>query len=221
MQRTKDEYSFSAIKIIKRSGIVLAGGASKRFGYDKGLCLLGGEILVHRVVQSLAGLVDEVLCVVSSEKRKNEYQEFLSCLAKIIIDVYPEGSPLIGLITGLRRCQGDYALVAACDMPFINPDVVCLLFHKASEHNGAVIVKPNGWIEPFLAVYKVTPCLAEAERLYRAGDLRLRMVFRNLKDVVYVAAEEIAGLDPNSLSFFDADTEEKLSLAETILKRVN
>ncbi|MCW4049061.1 MAG: molybdenum cofactor guanylyltransferase [Candidatus Bathyarchaeota archaeon] len=201
-----------------RSGVILAGGTSSRVGFDKGLHMLRGKPIISRVIESLNGVVGDIMVVVGSDEMRRVYQPVVGESVKVLVDKYGAGSPLIGLITGLGKSSGEYVVVAACDMPFIEPDLIELLFDKALGHDGAVYVKPNGWIEPLLAVYRVDVCLAEAERLYRAGDLRLRMVLRNLSDVVYLPVSEAEAIDPGLRSFFDADTEEKLITALKIIK---
>jgi molybdopterin-guanine dinucleotide biosynthesis protein A len=201
------------------SAVILAGGSSKRLGYDKGLRALAGKPLVSYAVDALRPLVDEVILVVGSEAQRRSYRSILSTSAKICVDLYPGGSPLVGLITGLTEARGDYTFVTGCDMPFIRPGPVELLFSRASSRDGSVFLKPNGWIEPLLAVYRVDTCLPEATRLHRAEDLRIRMVLRNLRDVAYVPASS-AGVDPELL-FFDADTEERLATAELILSHTD
>ena len=201
------------------SAVILAGGSSKRLGYDKGLRALAGKPLVSYAVDALMQLVDEVIVVVGSDAQRQSYRSILPPSAKMCIDMYPGGSPLVGLITGLTEARGDYAFVTACDMPFLSPDPVELLFSRAAGRDGAVFLKPNGWIEPLLAVYRVDTCLPEAMRLHRAEDLRIRMVLRNLRDVAYVPASS-AGVDPELL-FFDADTVERLAAAELIINHTD
>ena len=198
-----------------RSAVILAGGSSRRLGYDKGLKPLAGKPLVSYAVDALRPLVDEVILVVGSDAQRGSYRSSLPASVKISVDMYPGGSPLVGLITGLTEAHGEYSIVTGCDMPFISPGPVELLFSRGEGRDGAVFLKPNGWIEPLLAVYRVDTCLAEAMRLLRAEDLRIRMVLRNLRDVAYVPASSL-GVDPELL-FFDADTEERLVAAERLI----
>lgn len=44
-------------------GAIIAGGAARRFGADKGAALLGGEALVDHVAHALAGQCDAVIIV--------------------------------------------------------------------------------------------------------------------------------------------------------------
>ncbi len=201
-----------------RTGIILAGGDSKRIGTDKGLLDLDGKPLIQYVVESLKSVVDEIIVVVGSEERMPFYWQVLDANVKVVADMYDEGSPLIGLMTGLTNAKGEYAVVAACDMPFINSDLVDLLFLLSYDLNGTLLIKPNGWVEPLPAVYKVGMSLKRASQLYMQGDLRIRKVLETLPDVARVPIERLRVLDPELRSFFDLDTRERYNEALRILK---
>jgi molybdopterin-guanine dinucleotide biosynthesis protein A len=132
--------------------------------------------------------------------------------------MYPEGSPLVGLMTGLSFCKHPYAFAVACDMPFICDEAVEMLFTEAEGRDGAVFEKPNGWIEPLVAVYNVKTALRKAERLYREGDLRVRMIFLSLEDVSLIPVERLRVVDPELRTFFDTDSEERFGEAELIIR---
>jgi molybdopterin-guanine dinucleotide biosynthesis protein A len=201
-----------------RTGIILAGGESKRIGTDKGLLDLDGKPLISYVVENLRSIVDEIIVVVGSEAKKPFYWQVLDKDVKVVADMYDEGSPLIGLITGLTNATGEYALVTACDMPFINSDLVDLLFLMAHELNGTLLIKSNGWVEPLTAVYKVDNSLKRALQLHTHGDLRLRKVLETMQDVARVPVERLRALDPELRSFFDLDTPERVDEALKILR---
>lgn len=207
--------NISPVNRAMRSAIILAGGSSRRLGQDKGLRILAGRRLVTYSIDALQPMVDEVLLVVGSEAQRGLYLDALPSWVKIVVDRYSGGSPLVGLITGLEEARSEYAFVTACDMPFISREPVELLFSEAVNRNGAAFMKPDGWIEPLFAVYRVDACLPEATRLFRAGDLRIRMVLRNLGDVAYIPPSGLGfSLEPLLL---DTDTEEKLIFAENII----
>jgi molybdopterin-guanine dinucleotide biosynthesis protein A len=203
---------------LTRSGVVLAGGSSKRLGVDKGLRLLAEKPLVNHIVESIRDHVDEVIVVVASEEQKEDYQRAVDA-ALIVKDMYPEDSPLVGLMTGLSFCKYPYAFVVACDMPFIRDEAVEMLFAEAEGREGAVFEKPNGWIEPLAAVYHVDTALREAECLYGEGDLRVRMIFLSLADVALIPVERLRVVDPELRTFFDTDSEESFVMAERIIRK--
>ena len=203
---------------LTRSGIVLSGGSSTRLGMDKGLRFIAGKPLVNHVVDRIREHVDEVIVVVASEEQKQLYDNVVEV---VVTDIYPDGSPLIGLLTGLSYCKGEYAFVVACDMPFICEEAVEMLFSRAEGHDGAVFEKPNGWIEPLSAVYNVETSLKAAERLYSEGDLRVRMIFLSLDDVCMIPVEQLRRVDPKLCTFFDTDTEEQFYEADRILRAMS
>jgi molybdopterin-guanine dinucleotide biosynthesis protein A len=201
-----------------RTGIILAGGDSKRIGTDKGLIDLNGKHLISYVIESLRPVVDEIIVVVGSKERIPSYRKAVGDDVQIIPDMYADGSPMIGLITGLTYAKGAYAVVAACDMPFINSDLVDLLFFLSFELNGTLLVKPNGWVEPLPAVYKVDIGKRKAIQLRTQGDLRLRKVLETLPAVARIQVEHLKVIDPELRSFFDLDTRDRYDEAMRIIK---
>jgi molybdopterin-guanine dinucleotide biosynthesis protein A len=187
---------------------------------DKGLKELGGEPMVAHVIRRLRGLVDEVILVVGSDEQKAAYSSVVNDGLRVISDVYESGSPLVGAITGLRSCRGDYAFITACDMPFISGKVIRILFEAAEGHNGAVFQWPNGWIEPLVAVYKVEPSLRKAQDLYDSSDLRIRKILLEISNVNKIKINILKNIDSELLTLFDADTKEALRKAESILGKV-
>ena len=201
-----------------RTGIILAGGDSKRIGTDKGLLDLNGRPLIGYVIESLRPIVDEIIVVVGSEERIPNYRNAVEDDVQIFPDMYEDGSPLIGLITGLTHAQGTYAVVAACDMPFINSDLLDLLFLLSFDLNGTLLIKPNGWVEPLPAVYKVDIGRERADQMRMRGDLRLRKVLETLPDVARIQVERLKVIDPKLRSFFDLDTKDRYNEALRIIK---
>jgi molybdopterin-guanine dinucleotide biosynthesis protein A len=204
-----------------RTGIILSGGKSTRLGADKGLIELEGIPLVNWVIEKIESVVDEILVVVGSLDVIPSYRAMVPDSVRVVSDTYPEDSPMIGLITGLRNASGDYAVVCACDMPFIEPNVLKMLLCLSEGLNGSLLLKPNGWIEPFPSVYKVSTCLKYAEKLKRNGELRIRKVLETMPNTVTIPIDKLRSVDPHLRSFVDIDTLDSLEDAKTIIKREN
>ena len=188
---------------------------------DKGLLDLAGEPMVCRVVEGVSGVVDEVLVVVGSAEQHRGYSDVLGDRVEVLTDVYGDGSPLVGAITGLRRARGEFAMITACDMPFVSPDVVRWLFAEAEGYDGATFEWPNGWIEPFFSVYRVEPSLRIAGELFEERNMRLRMILRRLPDVSHVPIGSLRERDPDLLTLFDVDTAEAIVEAEKKLEKMD
>ena len=204
-----------------RTGIILSGGKSTRLGADKGLISLEGMSLINWVIEKLDSVVDEIMVVVGKPDVMPSYSMIVPTNVRVICDVYPEDSPMIGLISGLQEANGEYAAVCASDMPFIEPDVLEMLFCSSSGANGTLLLKPNGWVEPFPSIYKVSTCLKYAKSLKRSGELRIRKVLETMPDTVKVPIDKLRSVDPELRSFIDIDTIDSLEDAKSIIKRVN
>lgn len=199
-----------------RTAVILAGGRSTRMNKDKGLVHLKGKTLVEHVLQRVSPHVDELIVVVGSDIQKKSYSQIIGNNAKIVQDSISGNSPLIGAITGLSTAQGDQVLIVACDMPFILPDAIELLFREAKDGNGALIEHPNKWIEPLLAVYKRDVARKTAEKLYEEGNMRIRYILLEMDNVARIPIKQFQKIDPELISLFDVDNEEKLVKAEEI-----
>ncbi len=204
-----------------RTGVILSGGRSSRLGFDKGLVELEDKPLVCWVIDQLNSVTDEIIIVVGSDKMVPRYWNIVPSDVRVISDCYPEDSPLIGLISGLKEAKGEYAAVCACDMPFMNPKILEMMFCVSYGLNGAYIVKQNGWIESIPSVYRVSNCLEYAEILRKLGEMRIRKVLETFQDTIPISLEKLEKLDPNLNSFIDIDTEDNLNDVRLMIKPKN
>jgi molybdopterin-guanine dinucleotide biosynthesis protein A len=200
-----------------RSGIILSGGRSSRIGQDKGLVKLEGRPLVSWVVELLHGVVDEIIVVVGANEVIPHYWAVVPRNVRVISDCYADDSPMIGLISGLKEAKGDYAVVTACDMPFVDPVILDMLFSISYGLNGTILVKPNGWFESLPSVYHVSNCLDYAELLRERGELRIRKVLETMNDTVRLPIEKLREIDPDLVSFVDLDTMESVEAAKRLV----
>jgi len=197
-----------------RTAIVLAGGRSSRIGVDKGLVILNEKPLVSYVVDRLESVVDEVILVVGSQAQVLAYEGFGP---RVVRDKIQGGTPLVGAYTGFIEASGGYAFLTAVDQPLLDPRIVELLFKEAKGHDAATPTWANGWVEPLHAVYKTKPSAAAAKRLIEAGDKKLGLILRTLRDVVHLPIDEVKALDPELRTFMDIDTPEDLEKIRCLL----
>jgi molybdopterin-guanine dinucleotide biosynthesis protein A len=193
------------------TGVVLAGGLSRRLGRDKAVELFGSEPLISRVIGRLSALTSETVVVVNNEARGNELP--LPNGTKTAVDIYADSGSLGGIFTGLTAAANDWGFVVACDMPFLN---AVLMKHMIALRPGydAVIPVLDGYPEPTHALYSKS-CLPHIERRLKAGQLKIAGFFEDVR-VRYVGADEIDRFDSERLSFFNVNTPEDLSRALTL-----
>lgn len=178
------------------SGIILAGGASRRMGTDKASLGFGGETLLSRTVRVVSQVTDDVLVV-----GRVGGNDALS--ARYLADDFPNSGPLGGLLTGLRQARYPYATVVACDMPFLDASVLRLMGEVAEGYD-AVVPRLDGSAQPTLAVYGRS-CSGAIERQFARGDLALRNLLPELR-VRWIDDEEIRRVDPSGQSFRNVNT---------------
>ena len=161
------------------TGVVLVGGASKRFGSPKALAEIDGETFVERAKRILAEACDEVLVVGKA--------------GELRFDVVDDGSevraPIAGVVAGLRAASNDVAVFLPVDCPRVTADVVRAL--GAACRDAAVPQTgplPGAWAKSALPVL---------ERRLAQGPLALYRAYEEL-DVAELQ------LDPALLA--DVDT---------------
>ena len=195
-------------KSIRVSGVILAGGVSRRLEKNKALERIGGKALIERVVDSLVPLTTEVLAVVARPEQVTALR--LPSSVRVVSDRYPGGGSLGGIFTGLEASAEPWSLVVACDMPFLNRELLHHLMAQSSNVD-AVIPCLGGQPEPLHALYSKA-CLAPMERMLRDGDLKIAPLFEAVR-VRYVDEETIDRIDPRHLSFFNINTQADLEEA--------
>lgn len=133
--------------IDEMTGVILAGGASSRFGSNKALAVHDGRPLIGLVAETLERLFAHRLLVTNTP----EIYEFLGW--PTVGDHFRGAGPLAGIHAALGAVTTPYAFVAGCDMPFVSEVLVCLLAELANGDWDAVVPCPGGRPEPLYAIY--------------------------------------------------------------------
>lgn len=154
------------------TGVLLVGGASRRFGSPKALARFQGELLGERAYRLLEEAFGSVLAV---GKEADEL--------RLPFPVADDGSdlraPIVGLAAALRLAGTDLVVVLPTDMPLVSADLLHRLA-EAAEGFDAVVPQtgplPGAYRRSSLPVLERR--IAEGDlALYRAlGDLRVRIV---------------------------------------------
>jgi len=193
------------------TGIVLAGGRSRRLGRDKAVETIAGQALIARVLDSLSHVTQELVVVVNDHERARELP--LPDSVVTAVDIYPDTGSLGGIFTGLTASSNRWGIVVACDMPFLNLE---LLEHLLSFREGHDLVVPviDHRPEPTHAAYSKV-CLPAIETRLRANDLKIAKFFDDVR-AKYVSQRRVEEIDPGGLSFFNINTEEDLTRARML-----
>lgn len=202
-----------------RSGVILAGGYSHRFGdADKALADLGGTPMVRWVADRLSPVVDALVINCRAEQVAAIETAMAGAPRPVSVaeDPEPDQGPMAGIMTGLRAAAGEYAAVVACDMPFVNPAVLAGLFERADGHDAAV-PRVEGWLQTTQAVYRVEPMADACATAFDAGERRVESPVQEL-DYVAVDEEELEALG-GTRTFRNVNTRGEFERAATTLCR--
>jgi len=160
---------------MKMTGIVLAGGRSRRFGQDKALATLDNVTLIQRSTDLLKEIGLEPV-VITNESA--DYS-FLNC--RIERDVFPDHGPLGGLYTAMKRLTGTL-LVLTCDMPFLEPEVIRELVDSHKSPNKITVFEKKGDVwQPFPGVYNSALCELIGEHLQKS-DLSMQRLLERVPE---------------------------------------
>ena len=174
------------------TGIVLAGGGSRRMGRDKAFLPLGGRSLIEIVVDHMAKVCAEVLVVAG------DVRPYAGIGTRLVTDLYHGVGVLGGLHAGLLAARNELALVVGCDMPFLEPALLRAFAGWARGFDVAVL-KRGEYLEPLHGAYRRTCLPAITAAIYR-NDKRVLSFFPGVR-IRYVTAEEVAAIDPAFRSF--------------------
>ncbi|MDQ7842264.1 MAG: molybdenum cofactor guanylyltransferase [Armatimonadota bacterium] len=191
------------------SGIILAGGRSRRLGRDKRDVIVGGVALLDRAVALCAPLVDGLLIVAreAGPPRRG---------VPVVADEISDRGPMAGVLTGLRRSRHPRMLVIPVDMPLLTAEFLRFLIRIAPEAEITVPRWERG-IEPLVAVY-TRSCLGPLADALARGATALHAFIQSAgRSVRFVDASEIAPFGRPERLFFNINTAEEVAAAEAML----
>ena len=150
------------------TGILLVGGASRRFGSAKALAKWGDTTLAEHAWVLLGESCDERIAVGKRDR--------LELTFPVLDDGFEVRAPLAGLVAGLRAAQHELAVVLPVDVPLVTP---ALLRELAARCRDAAV--PQTGALP--GAYR-RRCLPVLERRLAAGELSLRGALDELDTVI-------------------------------------
>jgi len=184
---------------------IQAGGKSSRMGRDKSFVRLGGRPLIEIVRDRVAPLADELLLVT------NDPPDYAHLGLRIVSDRYPDHGPLGGMETALFHAAHADVLMVACDMPWLNVDLLRYMVglrEVGAEPVDIIVPRWGKFPEPLHAIYNKR-CLPAITANLAAQRLKITGFFGRMR-VRYVEREEIERFDMHGRSFANVNTPDQL-----------
>ena len=129
------------------------GGQNSRMGGNvKGLLKINEVTFLEQIVGVLeyfSTIYLSVNKIFSSEEIKKYEEMGLS----VIVDIYDDIGPMGGMYSSLKNCKEDYLFITACDMPFINKDLINELQANIKNNIDVVLFSKNKLLYPLGAIY--------------------------------------------------------------------
>lgn len=128
------------------TGIILSGGKSKRMGVNKAMLMIGDETLIERTAKLMSDLFRKILLIT------NTPQEYKFLGLKTFEDIYKDVGPLAGIHSGLTNSTTEKNFIIACDMPFINKELVEFIINYKTD-KPLTIPKAGGVTQQLCGVF--------------------------------------------------------------------
>ncbi len=203
--------------------LILAGGENKRLSAVKGFLEIGGRRIIDSTVELLNTIFKRV--VIST----NTPELYFYLGVPMVGDIMKYRGPMTGILSALSSLKAPEIFVTACDMPFINPELVLFIVNRWEESTKSfphpkINVTPDtfhpsekrkwdGIIplfekrpQPLLGIYS-KEIINSMEESIKNGETVLRQFLQKIK-VLYIKEEEIRAIDPKGKSFVNINTPE-------------
>lgn len=194
------------------TGVMLAGGQSRRMGQDKSRMAIDvpdlGETTVGQIVLNALGSVcQEVLHIGGQPLGDDLYAHHP--------DAFPDGGALAGVYTALHHATHDYVFIAGCDMPFLDPRAIAAMLDLATDYDVTLPIV-DGRAQTLHSVYRAS-CAAAALRALESGRRRIIAFFPDVR-VRELSPSEFAAIDPTGRSTRNVNTPEEFARAAAALR---
>jgi molybdopterin-guanine dinucleotide biosynthesis protein A len=162
------------------TGVLLAGGASRRFPPNKLLHTYEGGPLFWRPLRALATACGEIVLVLATGAAEPQLP-LLGTSVRVVRDPAADQGPLVALASALAGVTTEWALLVGGDMPDIKPALLRGMAERARASTADVVAladKDEAW--PMPALFRVSVAQPAAARLVEGGERRLRAIVSEL-----------------------------------------
>jgi molybdopterin-guanine dinucleotide biosynthesis protein A len=196
-------------------GVMLAGGQNRRYdGAPKALESVGEERIADRAIRAMREAFDRVVLVANDE----EVFETLG------LEIRPDLTPGLGALGGIQTAvawagEEGYrgAVVVACDMPFLSPELLARLAENAGDDEViAPASESRRGLEPLCAFYGIR-CREAIDDALARGDRHVISFFPDVR-VRTIPLDVVAEFGDPDLLFLNVNTPRDRELAEAVAR---
>ncbi len=155
------------------NAVILAGGKSSRMGSNKAFLKVKGKAFIEHQIDLLQEIFNEI--TISA----NTPAEYKHLNVPVVPDIYPDKGPLGGIHTSLIHSKSFHTFILACDMPFVEIELIKQLQGFIEGHDVVVPQSKKG-LEPLHAFYSKN-CIAPIKKELDNNNLRIISFFPQVK----------------------------------------
>jgi len=168
--------------VLDKTAIILAGGKNSRMNYkNKSFLHVKGKSFIETILNEVSSYREKIIV-------SNKPSLYNHLGVKVIKDIIPGHGPLSGIHAGLMNAKYEHSLVLACDMPFVEKNLVDYLGGLAEGYD--VVVPWSGQhFQPLCAMYG-KGCIDAIEKCLRNNVHKIIDFYPEVK-VKYVGYDEL------------------------------
>ena len=192
------------------SGVILAGGVSKRFqNTTKANIVIGGKTIMSRITETLQDIFEEIVIVTNTPEEFKKFDNYT-----IVTDQFINAGPLGGIHAALKASSKEALFVFAGDMPLLDKKYIIRQIDYYNSHKCDILVpRIKSYIEPLHAIYNLSLIKVLEEYLTRDHDNAVRAFFK----VVNVRYMQLEDTEETKNAFMNVNSPDDISIIEKIL----
>jgi molybdopterin-guanine dinucleotide biosynthesis protein A len=157
------------------TGVLLAGGLSKRMGQDKATLLVAGQLLWARQLALLRTLYPQVIFISARQQ-----PSWTPPNSQVLLDNPPSRGPLSGISAALAAMTTSHLLALAVDLPDLTTEHLRKLLQMTTPGRGVISFNQDHF-EPLAAIYP-KQAAPVAQKALSSNDVSLQSFARGLKE---------------------------------------
>ncbi len=202
------------------TAVILAGGVARRMGgAQKAFLDLGGDAILDRQIAVLRPRFAEILVAVGLGGQDAEAATaFAARDLRPVVDRFTGSGPLAGLHAALLASRTAWVFAFACDMPFLDGDLIDRMVMMAviEQEVDAFVPLRRGKAEALHALYRTTAA-DEAERCLQSGRRAMVDLLAGVRTKL-LKERDLPGMT-QSYTWVNLNTPDELEAAALALSR--
>jgi len=149
------------------TGVIIAGGKSKRMGKNKLLLTFQNQTLLDKAVYLLENFTSKIIISTNNDTLQTSYTVLRDSIQNI--------GPLAGIYQALNNATTPRIIIIPVDMPLLNKQILQFLLNKSEEYAQINIFKTTQHIQMLVGIYhkSLLPVIEKQieKKLYKLRDL--------------------------------------------------